>query len=265
MIGAARPSIADPFLPRKIEEGRPEDIRECIGCNICVTADFLATPLRCTQNPTMGEEWRRGWHPERIAEKKSESTVLVVGAGPAGMECARALGQRGYAVTLAEATRDLGGRVTSESRLPGLSEWGRVRDYRQVQMAGMVNVEIFMDSRLTAEQVLEFGSDHVVLATGSTWRADGVGRANHRAISGADGPNVFTPDHIMAGDHIVPGDRIMPGQAVSGPVVVFDDDHYYMGGILAEKLRAEGHAVILATPAADISNWTHNTMEQVRI
>ena len=66
MIGAARPSIADPFLPKKIEEGRWQDIRECIGCNICVTGDFTATPLRCTQNPTMGEEWRRGWHPERI-------------------------------------------------------------------------------------------------------------------------------------------------------------------------------------------------------
>ena len=62
LIGAARPSIADPFLPKKIEEGRIEDIRECIGCNMCVTGDFLAVPMRCTQNPTMGEEWRRGWH-----------------------------------------------------------------------------------------------------------------------------------------------------------------------------------------------------------
>ena len=60
LIGAARPSIADPFLPKKIEEGRPEDIRECIGCNICVSGDMTQTPIRCTQNPTMGEEWRRG-------------------------------------------------------------------------------------------------------------------------------------------------------------------------------------------------------------
>jgi len=55
LIGAARPSIADPFLPRKIEEGRIEDIRECIGCNICVAGDFTQSPLRCTQNPTMAE------------------------------------------------------------------------------------------------------------------------------------------------------------------------------------------------------------------
>ncbi len=83
MIGAARPSIADPFLPKKIEEGRLDDIRECIGCNICVTHDHVMTPLRCTQNPTMGEEWRRGWHPEIIRPREAEGHVLVVGAGPA--------------------------------------------------------------------------------------------------------------------------------------------------------------------------------------
>ena len=118
-IGAARPSIADPFLPKKIEEGRLEEIRECIGCNICYTGDGKGVPIRCTQNPTIGEEWRRGWHPEKIAPKSGEATVLVVGAGPAGLECSRALGQRGYKVMLAEARRELGGRVTSGSALAG--------------------------------------------------------------------------------------------------------------------------------------------------
>jgi dimethylamine/trimethylamine dehydrogenase len=117
-IGAARPSIADPFLPRKIEEGRIDDIRECIGCNMCVTSDFTIVPMRCTQNPTIGEEWRKGWHPEIIPARGSEDKVLVVGAGPAGLECARALGQRGYEVTLAEARDVLGGRVANGDRLP---------------------------------------------------------------------------------------------------------------------------------------------------
>ena len=253
MIGAARPSIADPFLPRKIEEGRPEDIRECIGCNICVSGDFLATPMRCTQNPTMGEEWRKGWHPEEIPARKSDDTILIVGAGPAGLECARALGQRGYSVTLAEASREFGGRVALESRLPGLAEWGRVRDYREVQISGMANVETYLESRLNAEQVLEFGAGHVVLATGSRWRRDGVGRRNHAPIPGSDRANIATPDDVIA------------GKTLSGPVVVFDDDHYYMGGVLAEKLRGLGHDVLLVTPAADVSHWTHNTLEQGRI
>ncbi|MEI7769617.1 MAG: hypothetical protein WCI67_06500 [Chloroflexales bacterium] len=105
MIGSARPSIADPFLPAKIRAGQIEDIRECIGCNICVSSDMKCVPIRCTQNPTMGEEWRRGWHPERIAPLRRAAEVLVVGAGPAGLECARALGQRGYQVAIAERER----------------------------------------------------------------------------------------------------------------------------------------------------------------
>ena len=109
MIGATRPSIADPFLPRKIEEGRYEDIRECIGCKICVSSHFSMTNLRCTQNRTIGDEWRQSWHPETIAAKTSDDTILVVCGGPAGLECARALGQRAYRLTLAERSKVLGG------------------------------------------------------------------------------------------------------------------------------------------------------------
>ena len=252
-IGAARPSIADPFLPKKIEEGRPEDIRECIGCNVCVSGERRIVPMRCTQNPTMGEEWRRDWHPERIPGKGSDDGVLVVGAGPAGLECARALGERGYTVTLAEAGDELGGRVSLESRLPGLAEWARVRDYRVSRLQQMPDVEIYRASRLSPEHVLEFGFPRVVLATGSHWRRDGVGRANRHPIAGADGANVYTPDDVMA------------GVSIPGPVVVFDDDHAYMGGVIAEKLRGDGLDVVLVTPAPQVSTWTWATLEQFRI
>ena len=107
LIGAARPSIADPFLPNKIREGRLEDIRECIGCNICYAHDFRGSALRCTQNPTMGEEWRSGWHPEQVPVGGSGS-VLIVGAGPAGLEAAHILGKRGYQVALADAAKEAG-------------------------------------------------------------------------------------------------------------------------------------------------------------
>src|SRR6185369_17297687 len=181
-IGAARPSIADPFLPQKIELGRVDDIRECIGCNICVSGDMTMSAIRCTQNPTMGEEWRKGWHPEIIPAKQSDDRVLVVGAGPAGLEAARALGQRGYEVHLAEATSDLGGRVSRETKLPGLATWGRVRDYRLTQLDKLSNVEIYRDSKLDAEQIREFGFERVVLATGARWRGDGVGRSHWNPI-----------------------------------------------------------------------------------
>jgi dimethylamine/trimethylamine dehydrogenase len=252
-VGAARPSIADPFLPNKIAEGRIDEIRECIGCNICYVGDGKSTPLRCTQNPTIGEEWRRGWHPEKIAHKASNAKILIVGAGPAGLEAARALGQRGYAVTLAEASRELGGRVTAESRLPGLSEWARVREYRVQQIERMANVEIYRESELAADDVLAVAADHVGIATGATWRRDGFGRSHFSGIAELEPQDrIFTPDDVMA------------GHLPDGRVLVFDDDHYYMGAVIAERLCAEGAAVTLVTPEDRPAAWGTYTAEQPR-
>jgi dimethylamine/trimethylamine dehydrogenase len=250
LIGAARPSIADPFLPRKIEEGREDEIRECIGCNICYTGDSLSVPIRCTQNPTMGEEWRRGWHPERIESKSADETVLVIGAGPAGLEATRALGQRGYDVMLAEATTELGGRVSHECKLPGLAEWGRVRDYRVQRIQIMPNVDIFLDNKLSADDALSIGADHILVATGSKWRADGFGRYHNKPCTDL-GPadQVFTPDDIFAG-------RIPEGR-----VLLFDDDHYYMGSVVTEALVAAGVEVCFVTPGNLVSAWAEMTDE----
>jgi dimethylamine/trimethylamine dehydrogenase len=253
LVGAARPSIADPFLPQKIAEGNDDDIRECIGCNICYAGDQNGSPIRCTQNPTMGEEWRKGWHPERIPVKGSNSRVLIVGSGPAGLEAAVSLGKRGYEVTLTEARKQLGGRVTLESALPGLAEYARVRDWRVTQIAKLPNVDFYLDSIVDEEQILEFGADRIAIATGAKWRRDGTGRWLEVPVEGWDRPSVITPDDIMAG--------VLP----AGPVVVFDDDHYYMGGVIAEKLRRAGLEVTLVTPANEVSTWTSHTEEQHRI
>jgi dimethylamine/trimethylamine dehydrogenase len=211
------------------------------------------TPIRCTQNPSMGEEWRRDWHPERYRARGSESKVLVVGGGPAGMEAAMALGKRGYEVTLAEATRELGGRVLHEARLPGLAAWIRVVDYRRTQLGKLANVEIALESEVSADEVREYGFDRVAVATGARWRADGIGRHHRRPIP-IDLVDVLTPDDLFAGARPA-GDR----------VVLYDDDHYYLGGALAELLAREGKRVTLVTPAALVSEWTVNTMEQPRI
>jgi len=250
MIGAARPSSADPFLPQKIKENRIEDIRECIGCNICVTGDTRFVPIRCTQNPTMGEEWRRGWHPETIAPRKSDKEIMIVGAGPAGLEAARALGQRGYSVILTEARREAGGRVALESALPGLVEWRRVIDWRITQINKMKNVTFYPSSKMSAQDILESGARNVMIATGSTWRRDGVGRARHEPITGE---NIFTPDDLMN------------GKIPSGRVLVLDDDHYYMGSVLAELLVENGCEAALLTPAPMVSYWSQFTLEYEKI
>ncbi|MBW2391524.1 MAG: NADH:flavin oxidoreductase, partial [Deltaproteobacteria bacterium] len=153
----------------------------------------------------------------------------------------------------AERTRALGGRVTRESNLPGLAEWSRVRDWRMTQIEKLDNIEVFLESELDTDQILEFGADRVVLATGADWRHDGVGRWHANPIEGWRTASVSTPDDIMAGS--------LP----EGDVLVFDDDHYYMGGVVAELLAAAGRTVTLATPAFLASAWTDNTAERERI
>ena len=252
-IGCARPSIADPFLPRKIEDGRTEDIRECIGCNICIAGDMTMAISRCTQNPTFMEEWRKGWHPEIMNPKGESSNVLVVGAGPAGLEATRALAERGYDVALAEATTTLGGRVARERLLPGLAAWGRVADYREYQIRRKPNVETYFDSELDADSILGFGFGHVCIATGAKWRRDGVARQHVAPFAIDPDMPLFTPDDIMN------------GECPNGCVVIHDDDHYYMGGVLAELLQGKGCQVTIVTTSAQLSEWTRNTLEQFSI
>jgi NADPH-dependent 2,4-dienoyl-CoA reductase/sulfur reductase-like enzyme len=139
IIGAARPSIADPFLPKKIEEGRYDDIRVCIGCNVCISRwEIGGPPMICTQNATAGEEYRRGWHPEKFPKAQTKDSVLVVGAGPSGAEAARVLMERGYTVHLYDKAEKIGGHLNSVVTLPGLGEWGYHRDYRETQIAKLI-------------------------------------------------------------------------------------------------------------------------------
>lgn len=253
-IGAARPSIADPFLPKKIDEGRLETIRECIGCNICYSDDANGVPIRCTQNPTMGEEWRKGWHPEYIAPRVSDALVLVVGAGPAGLEAARALGERRYRVLLAEAKRELGGRVTREAALPGMNEYIRVRDYREQLLLAMPNVEIFRESLMTAQDVYEVGADHVAIATGARWHKDRFDGERYVCVAASGtNPEIFSVDDILSGN--IPG----------GSTIVYDEDGYYLGSVISERIRNYDLPVILCTPHDVVSRWSENTAERWQV
>ncbi|MBE0553100.1 MAG: FAD-dependent oxidoreductase [Rhodobacteraceae bacterium] len=251
LIGGARPSIADPFLPQKIAEGREDDIRECIGCNICISSWHDGVWVRCTQNPTAGEEWRRGWHPE-ILRKDGAGQVLVIGGGPSGLEAALTAARRGYQVALADSARDFGGRLRWESRLPGLNQWFRVVDYRLGQLRKMANVTLYPESPLTAGDAAGFGADHVIVATGARWLPN-LCRDSEIPGPALDAPRVYTPDDIAAGT--------LP----EGPVAVFDADNYYMGTAIAEALADKGLAVTHITTAGAAQAWGFMTNEQTHV
>ena len=121
--------------------------------------------------------------------------------------------------------------MVREAGLPNLSEWIRVADYRLYAMRQMGNVDLYSSSGLSADEILEFGLQHIVLATGATWCRNGIGRFNFEPIPGLDGPNVLTPDDLFQGAEVV------------DPVVIYDEDGAYLANLFAEKLHAEGHKV----------------------
>jgi dimethylamine/trimethylamine dehydrogenase len=251
IIGCARPSIADPFLPRKIAEGRADEICECIGCNQCISRFGRGGTIVCTQNPTAMEEYRRGWHPEIFTPASESRFVVVVGAGPAGLECARVLGLRGHRVDVLEAAVELGGHMRDLIRLPGLAEWGRVISWRERQIAKQPNLRVLRGvGAVEPEDLLNYGADRIVLATGAHWVGDGQGPVGTGPIDGVSAaqPGFATPEQVFA------------GKSLGRRVLVLDGDGYFMGVSLAELLADRGHAVTILTQFEKVcpyGDWSH--------
>jgi dimethylamine/trimethylamine dehydrogenase len=252
IIGAARPSIADPFLPRKIELGEYEDIRQCIGCNICITRAIGTGRIACTQNATAGEEYRRGWHPERFTRAgNADRSVLVVGGGVAGMECAIVLGRRGYEhVHLVERDERVGGYGALVATLPHLGEWRRLVDWRAGQLAKLANVEVITGRELDAPAAADYGADIIVVAAGAEWRRDGTSHSSHAPIPGAELPHVVRPEEVLR----------RPSHP-TGSVVVYDCEGYFMGAGIAELLGSAGSEVTIITPLPILAPFLDRTYE----
>jgi len=212
----------------------------------------------CTQNATAGEEYRRGWHPERFPKAGSDDSVLVVGAGPAGSEATRVLLERGYTVHLVDKAEKVGGYVNQVATLPGLAEWGYHRDYREFQIEKLLKLKKNKQSQLalsqkemTADDILEYGAEKVVIATGAHWNKNGFNGLTKEPVVGADAdlPYIVTPEQIFEGKKEI-GKRVM----------ILNADPYYMAPSLAEKLALDGHEVTIAS-GVTVGGYMEFTLE----
>jgi 2,4-dienoyl-CoA reductase-like NADH-dependent reductase (Old Yellow Enzyme family)/thioredoxin reductase len=233
LVALTRATIADPFLVQKTLDGHPERVRPCIACNQGCVGQLLAPPFRmgCAVNPSTGFERSFGDH--TLTRTQTPGRVLVVGAGPAGLEAARVAAERGHRVVLAEAQADLGGAIRLAMRAPTRANLGDITFWLE-QEVYRLGVEVRRSTFLEADDILAEGFDQVILATGSTPRMDGVQLSNPgEPIEGVDRPHVLSSQDLFAS----------PGRDFGQDAVVIDDAGHYEAVAAAEQLVVRGAAV----------------------
>ena len=226
MIGMCRALICDPYLPKKAEEGRLEDLRYCIACNQgCIGRIGMNKSVGCVQNPAIGreKEWGEGTLKPAPVKKK----VVVVGGGPGGMWAAKMAGRRGHDVTLYERNDVLGGQALTAMKGAGRDEFGVIvrNEKEQVDKAG---VKVELNTEATAATVLGTGADTVIIATGSKPKAFPVG--------GADGPGVCNVWQVLNGE-----------AELGQKVCLIDYDGHHRATATAEFLANLGKTVHIIT------------------
>lgn len=235
VVGMTRAQIADPHLVRKLQEGRPDDIRPCVGANFCINRLYTGKSIVCIQNPVVSREkelaeWRKAAAPGR---------VLVIGGGPAGLEAARMAALRGHRVTLWERDERLGGQVAIAALAPSRSGLAGITRWLEGQ-ARKLGVEVRLGTEATADAVEAFGADAVIVATG--------GRPHRPDLPGFDDARVVTAAEALA--------ECLP---VGQRVVVLDEDGGEMAPSVADALARQGRAVEVATPLRAVGETLGDT------
>lgn len=228
MVGMTRAHIADPDIVAKIRTGRREDIRPCVGANVCIAQAMKGGPLRCIHNPEAAREHDWGPAPAIIGKAKA---VAVIGGGPAGLEAARVAAERGHRATLYEADTHLGGQFALRASIPNWTEFQSVIDWRRGQLEKL-QVPVHLGHRIEAADLQDMEADAVILATGAVPRLP--------EISGATGAwlEVATP-HAVVRD----------GRPDARHAIVWDRHGGVIGAGVTESLAAAGVRVTVVTPA----------------
>ncbi|MGH8229943.1 MAG: FAD-dependent oxidoreductase, partial [Steroidobacteraceae bacterium] len=224
MVGMTRAHIADPHIVRKIQEGREQDIRPCVGANYCLDRIYQGGSAYCIHNAATGREL---YMPHQIARAAVRRKVVVVGAGPAGLEAARVAAERGHEVVVLEAASEAGGQVRLTARSPRRKEMIGIIDWRMEQCTAR-GVNFRFETWAEADEVLAEAPDVVVVATGGLPYTEVLAAGNDLTVSSWD---------ILAGSVTPESD-----------VLLFDDAGDHAGLQAAEIIASAGARLEIMTP-----------------
>jgi 2,4-dienoyl-CoA reductase-like NADH-dependent reductase (Old Yellow Enzyme family)/thioredoxin reductase len=227
MVGMTRAHLADPDLVRKIAAGRVNDIRPCVGANVCIAAVMGGRHVRCVHNPETGRE--HTWGPAMPAARPKR--VVVIGGGPAGLEAARSAAARGHRVELYERSASLGGQARWVGAVPAMRELAKIVAWQEAQLE-QLQVVVHRNAAMTPEAVAGLDADAVIVATGALTRRPAIVGAAEAGIT------IATPQEVFDG-----------AGAGARTAIVSDEAGLYGAIGAAEVLAARGTAVHLVTPA----------------
>ncbi|MBI5577381.1 MAG: FAD-dependent oxidoreductase [Deltaproteobacteria bacterium] len=234
MVGIARGMICDPDLPRKAQEGRLDDIRQCIACNEgCWDRFCHKEAITCLQNPEAGFERKRKIQPAAVRKK-----VLVVGGGCAGMEAAIVARSRGHEVILCEKSGELGGAIRIMAMAPSRQEFGQAVRFLKHELERL-SIDVRMNTEVTVDMALAEKPDAVIVATG--------GLAIEDPAPEKVGPG--SSIEISPGFHVVTAEDVLQRKVECGKRVVIADYQNYTKGLVAAEVLAElGKEVTVIMP-----------------